>query len=511
MRKIIGWLTVLGLGVAVGMLALGAVVLLDARNDAWQQAERASANLVLVLERDIARNIAIYDLSLQGVIEALQQPGIDQVTPEIRHMALFDRAASAEYLGSLLVLDAAGNVLADSTSVVPHKLNLADRDYFRIHQERPDAGLYVSRPFRSRLRGGDASIAISRRLSEPDGRFGGVVMGALRLAYFQDLFGKLDLGSRGSVVLVRADGRVIARHPFREADIDRDLSNSETFRSLTAAPSGTFVDTSALDGVRRFYTFRHISNLPLIVVAGASVDEVYAAWRRKAVVVGSILAVLCVTTVALCVLFRREMLRRIKAENALVEAAKKLTVMADTDGLTGLANRRSFDASLLVEWKRAIRSETPIALLMIDADCFKLYNDRYGHQEGDRVLQSVATCIEQNIRRPSDVGARYGGEEFVALLPETDWTGALTVAKSIRGAIARLDIPHAGSPSGRLTLSIGVAVARPVLGAPESEVVKEADEALYDAKRTGRNRVSTAGRGDPPIGPWMPTLSDAAA
>jgi diguanylate cyclase (GGDEF)-like protein len=87
----------------------------------------------------------------------------------------------------------------------------------------------------------------------------------------------------------------------------------------------------------------------------------------------------------------------------------------------------------------------------------------------------------------------------------------LTVAKSIRGAIARLDIPHAGSPSGRLTLSIGVAVARPVLGAPESEVVKEADEALYDAKRTGRNRVSTAGRGDPPIGPWMPTLSDAAA
>jgi hypothetical protein len=158
MQKTIRWLTILSMGVAVGMLAFGAVVLLGAREDAWLQAERASANLVLVLERDIARNIALYDLSLQGVIKALEQPGIDGVSPEIRQMALFDSSASAENLGSLLVLNAAGSIVADSTSIVPHALNLADRDYFRVHQERSDVGLYLSRPFRSRLRNGDASI-----------------------------------------------------------------------------------------------------------------------------------------------------------------------------------------------------------------------------------------------------------------------------------------------------------------------------------------------------------------
>jgi diguanylate cyclase (GGDEF)-like protein len=157
-----------------------------------------------------------------------------------------------------------------------------------------------------------------------------------------------------------------------------------------------------------------------------------------------------------------------------------------------------------VEWKRAIRAETPIALLMFDADCFKLYNDGYGHPEGDRVLQTIASCIQENIRRPGDLGARYGGEEFVVVLPDTEWLGAVTVAESIRSAVEGLDIPHVGSPSGRLTVSIGVAVVRPLLGEAESLVVKAADEALYDAKHTGRNRVSTAGRADAPLAMCIP-------
>jgi Cache domain len=345
MRNTIRWLTILSMGVAAGMLALGAVVLLGAREDAWLQAERSSANLALVLERDIARNIALYDLSLQGVIKALQQPEIDHISPQIRQMALFDSSASAEDLGSLLVLNTAGRVVADSTSIVPHTLNLADRDYFRIHQERPDAGLYVSRPFRSRLRNGDASIAISRRIPAPGGRFEGVVIGALRLDYFQKLFEKLNLGAGGTVTLIGLDGRLIARHPFHEADLDRDMSDSPTFRNLVAAPLGSFAGTSSY-GIRRLYTFRHVGDLPLILSVAVSVDEIYTTVWRKGLIVGSILVVLCGTTMALCLLFRREMLRRIAAESGLVEAAEKLSVIAATDGLTGLANRRSFDARL---------------------------------------------------------------------------------------------------------------------------------------------------------------------
>ena len=174
----------LGMTAALAVMALGAFVLADARQDTWAQAEHASQNLILALERDIARNVAVYDLSLQGAIDSIHQPGIDEVSPAIRHSAVFDRAATASHLGSILVLDRTGTIKLDSTAMAPHPLNLSDRDYFKVHVDRPDAGLFVSRVFRSRLRGGDPSIAISRRISGPGGEFEGVVVGTLRLAYF---------------------------------------------------------------------------------------------------------------------------------------------------------------------------------------------------------------------------------------------------------------------------------------------------------------------------------------
>jgi diguanylate cyclase (GGDEF)-like protein len=489
---VIRWLTLLGMAVALGVLGLGAAVLLDARKDAWQQAQQASANLAVALERDIARNIATYDLSLQSVIQALHLPGLAGASPEVRKLALFDRTAAAEYLGSMLVLDGEGRIReAAAPSVIPG-LDLSDRDYFRIHRERADAGLYVSQPFRSRLRGGDPSIALSRRLEDPDGRFEGVVMGALRLAYFQDMFSRLDLGAKGSVTLLRTDGLVLARHPYQAADIGRDLAGTDSFRQITSAPSGHFVATAAIDGVRRLYSFHHVAGLPLVLNVAVSVDEVYAAWRRKAFGIGAILLLLCGATMALCLLFRREMLRRMAAEAALTEAAGRLAVMAATDGLTGLANRRQFDQNLEQEWRRAIRSGMPLALLLLDADQFKAYNDREGHQAGDQVLRRIAGAIRATVLRPADAGARYGGEEFSVLLPETEAEGAMIVAERIRAAVEALGIPHAGSASGQVTVSIGVAALHPQAGQDPALLVKAADAALYEAKHDGRNRACLA-------------------
>ena len=125
----------------------------------------------------------------------------------------------------------------------------------------------------------------------------------------------------------------------------------------------------------------------------------------------------------------RDVTHRKAAEDALVAAAA-------TDGMTGLANRRSFDERLASEWKRASRSRLNIALLMIDVDCFKAYNDAFGHLQGDEALKLVATCMSSNIRRPTDLGARYGGEEFAVILPDTDASGALSVAEKIRLAVS---------------------------------------------------------------------------
>ena len=508
--SMVRWLTVLSIGVAIGMLGLGSMVLFDSRKDAWDEAQQASTNLSIALERDVGRNLAIYDLSLQGAVGAVQLAGIDQVSPAIRHTAMFDQSSKAEYLGALLILDVAGNVVADSTSVVPHNMNLANEDYFAVHRQLADAGLFVSRPFNNPMMGGEPTVAISRRLSDEDGRFHGVVMGALRLAYFEHLFQDLNLGPHGSMTIFRTDGRIIANYPEVGGDMDSDLAGSAMFSQLSAARDGNFVENGPFDGVERLYTFRRVAELPLILSVGISVRGVYATWRHKAAVISIMLAVLCGTSIMLCGLFRREMTRRLNAEQALVGAAAELSVMASTDALTNLQNRRAFEVELHREWRRVSRGSKQIALLMLDADWYKLYNDRYGHQEGDRALQSIAACIRKSLSRPCDVGARYGGEEFVALLPDTDLNGAIGVAEAIRGALEAMDIAHAESPIGRLTLSIGLAVANPVLTEPDM-LIKAADEALYAAKRSGRNRVSVAAGSDPSFRPaGLPAFSTQA-
>ncbi len=487
------WLGLLGLLVMFGTLALGGVVLLDARQDTWRQAEQASSNLVLALERDITRTVATYDLSLQGAADAMHLPGLGTISPELRHAAVFDRAATAEYLGSLLVLDAAGDIVADSTAVMPHHLNLADRDYFTVHRDRTDAGVFVSRPFRSRLRGGDASIAISRRLSNADGSFAGAVVGTLRLAYFEELFGRFDVGARGSITLVSNNGYIVARHPSLGDTLGKDISGSETARRVLLARTGQFTGHSAVDGVERLFSYRGIGDLPLVVNVAVSVDGIYREWWRKAIMTGGLLLVLSGATLVLCLLFRREMLRRLTAEQALMASAGHLKVMASTDPLTGLANRRAFGERLSEAWQDAARARAPLSLLMMDADCFKAFNDAHGHPAGDAVLQAIAGCIGRCLRRPRDLGIRFGGEEFTVLLPGLDSAGASVVAERIRNAVLALDIVHRGGPAGLVSVSIGAAAAFPHFGGVSGVLVQDADAALYRAKHAGRNRVAVAG------------------
>ncbi|NMG31179.1 diguanylate cyclase domain-containing protein [Aromatoleum evansii] len=175
----------------------------------------------------------------------------------------------------------------------------------------------------------------------------------------------------------------------------------------------------------------------------------------------------------------------------LDEANRELTRLSAFDGLTGIANRRTFDATLSREWRRGARSGASIALMVVDVDCFKQFNDAYGHQVGDECLKAVARALAGNTRRPVDLVARYGGEEFAVVLPDTDAQGAAIVAESMRRAVEALAITHRHSTAARVvTVSIGIAVTRPERSDDGgfATLVARADEALYRAKRDGRNR-----------------------
>lgn len=186
----------------------------------------------------------------------------------------------------------------------------------------------------------------------------------------------------------------------------------------------------------------------------------------------------------------KDITERKQAEEALQKANKELERLAAVDGLTQIGNRRRFDEYLDREWKRQRRDKKWLSLILCDIDVFKLYNDHYGHLSGDDCLKAVAQSISANVKRPADLVARYGGEEFAVILPDTDATGAIHVAENIREGVKNLNIVHEkSSVCPYVTLSLGVSSVVPPPESSPEVLVKSADDALYEAKKNGRDRV----------------------
>ena len=606
-----------------GFCTVAGVMLAQLRQEAWTGAERNSKNILGTVSTDIARNFELYDLSLQAVVDGLQLPGLPDLSEEIRQAVLYDRATTAKYLGTIVILNEHGVVVDNAGEPLAHSINLADRDFFDVHRQRSDAGLYVSAPRRAReINPGKLVIVLSRRVNHPDGSFAGVVVGTLRVDYFRDLFASVDIGPRGAVALFRTDGAVLARKPFDDSVLGRSLPQGKGMAQFAAAQSGMFHAEGVLDGIPRVVSFTHVATLPLVLTVSLSEADIYAAWNVRAEVIAGVLLGLCTAVAWLGFLFSREMARRARAEQAmraseaqyrllaenatdviarfgpdlsctyvspscrvmlgyeawevsgplaahiihpddrrdvadLVRAARskgqncavtyrmlrkgggtvwieghysymssddgfavvlrditarknaedeleaahaELTRVAATDALTGIANRRRFDEVLAQEWRRAARDEHALTLLLLDVDRFKLFNDRYGHQQGDVCLQAVAQAVAGSAMRPADLVARYGGEEIAVLLPDTEGANAALVGERVRSAIEALGISHEGNEAhgGVVTASIGVATVIPpradqsnvtTISSPSS-LVAAADLMLYEAKRNGRNRVA---------------------
>ncbi|MBF0185439.1 MAG: GGDEF domain-containing protein [Magnetococcales bacterium] len=184
----------------------------------------------------------------------------------------------------------------------------------------------------------------------------------------------------------------------------------------------------------------------------------------------------------------------VRVERQLAEAHRQVVALSRTDGLTGIANRRWFDESLHSEWSRAVRGSGTLGMLLMDIDCFKLYNDNYGHPAGDACLRQVAQAVQKVLHRPPDLVARYGGEELVCLLPGTNLAGIKRVGEQILQAIRALAIPHHFSkvPDGIVTVSIGGSACQPTAELEAASLLQQADQMLYHAKENGRNQLTVA-------------------
>ena len=489
----LGWINRL---CAAGLCGVAALLLWDLRQDAARQAEITSRSLIQVLGRDIARNINLYDLSLQAVADGLRRPQVMALSPEIRQMVLFGNAAAAPGFGSIFVTDRDGDLI-HSSQLITEPFNCGTCEHFLYHATHDEPGLHIGPPLTSRMTGRQV-VVLSRRLTNPDGSFAGVVGGAILLDYFRGLFAAVGADHAGVVTLYGANGTVIMREPYRAADIGVSVAQTSSYGKLVETRNGSFVGPAMIGTGRRNFVVSSVEGLPLSLSIAVPPEEIYAGWWWKALILGAVVLCLSAVTIVMTTLFRRELEERKRAEREMAAVNIELARLATIDALTGLSNRRRFDDVLDHEWRRTTRMGLSLSLVLLDADWFKGFNDHYGHQRGDEALKLIARAIEASIDSMTAIGCRIGGEEFALILPDTTIAAAEGIADRIHQLVAAWKLPHRSSEYGVLTVSCGVAGTPMQAGESSNDLFAAADAALYGAKLAGRNQVRRqAGRAEP--------------
>jgi len=407
-------------------------------------------------------------------------------------------------------------------------LNIGDRPY--VQEARRSWGFVLSDYLVERSTNQPAVIAAYPTMGK-DETVDAIILAPVDLQWIGRLSGLIDARPGASATLLDRNGTVLAEFPER-TERGRNFADHPLFREVFAHFDGT-VTAPGFDGVRRIYAHVPLAGTNARLLVGLDAAEVLRRIDREIGIAYLQLALFGALTL-LAAWFGGEQLivEPIRAlartasrigrgdlearpnrdklapefaplataladmaiklgerERELRTANRHLEALASIDSLSGLANRRSFDARLEAEWQRAANLRRPIALMMIDVDHFKLFNDNYGHLEGDQCLRAIGETLGEAASHKADFAARYGGEEFVLLLPDTNLTAALDIAERLRVAVAALTIDHRYAPCGYVTISIGVASLTPSGAETRQALIETADMGLYAAKRNGRNRV----------------------
>ncbi|QBE66993.1 diguanylate cyclase [Pseudoduganella lutea] len=464
-----------------------------------RQTEVATSNVARMVGAQVESAMKIATMALADMTEQVEHdgttgPALERLTDNLETLA-----STTPELYGLFVYGADGSWLATSLARTVQGNN-ADRAYFQYHRTHPGRGIHFGAPVKSRSTG-VWIIPVSRAFYDAGGKFAGVALVTLRIDFFERIYDELNIGRTGTVLLMLSDGTVVYRRPLDEKLLGTDLSNGAIFAELRKRDIGSAMLKAKVDGIERLYSFRRMKAYPFLVAVGRTKDELLSNWRRSSLLIGAAAFLISAVFVA----FATKLIMQVRIRDTLDQQLRRyseqlrqhndgLQVLAHTDKLTGLANRRRFDEVLDLELKRAKRSGTPLSLLMMDLDYFKQYNDSYGHRAGDDCLHAAAQVLAGQIVRAGDLAARYGGEEFAVIMPNTDQPGAAAVAERVRAGLQALAMPHQRSPFHIVTASFGLATLVPqaVRDMTTSGLIELADAQLYHAKEAGRNRIGAA-------------------
>ncbi|MDB5990018.1 MAG: diguanylate cyclase [Herbaspirillum sp.] len=492
---------------AVATLFVSVVCLLLVALTAWsawnarvvqlRELDTATENMSRSMAQHADDTFKAADTALVGVAEHIANDGVSPKSIERMKRLLMLWVQELPALQSLLIIDNNGRLVASSRGAINPSLDYSDREFFIYHRGHPDAGPKINFPVISRTNG-SSLIPMTRRLNDANGKFSGVAVASVRTDYFYNFYASYAIGHDGVIFLALNSGIQLVRWPARANAIGKNLTGPLFSQNAGLNDSGNAMIISPTDQIERLIGYHHLNHYPMVAVAGLSKYEILAVWRQETMLHGVIVMVIISGLGFIGFRLIEQINLRVHAEEeahqageALKELNQTLEKLAMQDGLTGLANRRLFDIELQNELSRATRSASSLALIMIDVDFFKKYNDLYGHLAGDECLRQVGKILKSAEGRLGDLAARYGGEEFALLLPSTDVQGAVQVAEKICKAIRELEIRHDGNSAADIvTISAGVNALMPVTeGDTPAMMIGAADEALYVAKASGRNQT----------------------
>lgn len=481
--------SLLGLMLFIFMGGAGGTVMViaDARQQEIQGAAKGMQSLAMVLSKESDSTLALADTILTSLVKELDLHRFDafsdaqNIYEVLKHQhQVLQGNGEAPSFAHLFVAGPDGKSVANSVTYPTPQGDAAERDFFVYHRDHKTSDLHVSQPEYSKVTQ-ERIIYLTKRLEDSSGTFLGIIGIHLKLRHFDHIFSSLGLPPGGTVTIVRSDGWGVYRYPMAESFFKKSIEAHSGFQKMLGQRVGNLETVnSPYDDVVRVAGFYASNKYPLISIVTVTHDSILINWLANAMRTAVLVGLGMLIVFAFAVFSHRQA--------GHLDYALHLS---SRDSLTDLSNRRAFDDRMDEEWRRAIRGEYPLALLFVDVDFFKLYNDAYGHRAGDKCLIAIAQAMEKDFARGGEFVARYGGEEFVVLLPNTDVSEAEKSAAHLLAAVHGLQIEHKKSTvSANVTVSIGVAAVVPVQNMNKGDLVEQADSALYDAKHAGRNQCA---------------------